>query len=102
MIKAAADKNVWAIGVDADQSYIDPRHVLTSATKHVDVAVLKAIQAVVNGTFKGGNAVYGLKDNGVGLGKINPRVPKSEIAAVKKVGQEIVSGKIANIPTIVK
>ena len=102
VIKAAADKNVWAIGVDADQSYIDPRHVLTSATKHVDVAVLKAIQAVVNGTFKGGNAVYGLKDNGVGLGKINPRVPKSEVAAVKKVGQEIVSGKIANIPTIVK
>ena len=102
VIKAAADKNVWAIGVDADQSYIDPRHVLTSATKHVDVAVFKAIQSVVNGTFKGGNAVYGLKDNGVGLGKINPRVPKSEVAAVKKVGQEIVSGKIANIPTIVK
>ena len=102
VIKAAADKNVWAIGVDADQSYIDPRHVLTSATKHVDVAVFKAIQSVVNGTFKGGNAVYGLKDNGVGLGKINPRVPKSEVAAVKKVGQEIVSGKIANIPTTVK
>ena len=102
VIKAAADMNVWAIGVDADQSYIDPRHVLTSATKHVDVAVFKAIQSVVNGTFKGGNAVYGLKDNGVGLGKINPRVPKSEVAAVKKVGQEIVSGKIANIPTIVK
>ena len=102
VIKAAADKNVWAIGVDADQSYIDPRHVLTSATKHVDVAVFKAIQSVVNGTFKGGNAVYGLKDNGVGLGKINPRVPKSEVAAVEKVGQEIVSGKIANIPTIVK
>jgi len=102
VIKAAADKNVWAIGVDADQSYIDPRHVLTCATKHVDVAVFEAIQSVVNGTFKGGNAVYGLKDNGVGLGKINPRVPKSEVAAVKKVGQEIVSGKIANIPTIVK
>ena len=102
VIKAAADKNVWAIGVDADQSYIDPRHVLTSATKHVDVAVFKAIQSVVNGTFKGGNAVYGLKDNGVGLGKINPRVPKSEVAAVEKIRQEIVSGKIANIPTIVK
>ena len=64
--------------------------------------MFKAIQSVVNGTFKGGNVTYGLKDNGVGLGKINPRVPKSEVAAVKKVGQEIVSGKIANIPTIVK
>ncbi len=102
VIKAAGEKNVWAIGVDADQSYIDPKHVLTSATKHVDVAVFKAIQAVVNGSFHGGNAVYGLKDDGVGLGKINPRVPKSEVAAVDKIRAEIVSGKLANIPTTVK
>jgi basic membrane protein A len=102
VIRAAAEKNVWAIGVDADQSYIDPKHILTSATKHVDVAVFKAIQSVKNGTFKGGNVTYGLKDNGVGLGKINPRVPKADIAKLAKVRQDIVSGKIANIPTIVK
>lgn len=102
VIDAAREKNVWAIGVDSDQAYIDPKHVLTSATKHVDVAVFKVIQSVVNGTFHGGNKVYGLKDNGVGLGKINPRVPESEVAAVDKIRQEIVSGKIKNIPTTVK
>ncbi|TMK27165.1 MAG: BMP family ABC transporter substrate-binding protein, partial [Actinobacteria bacterium] len=102
VIRAAAEKNVWAIGVDADQSFIDPQHVLTSATKRVDVAVFKAIQSVVNGTFKGGNVTYGLKDNGVGLGKINARVPKSEIAQVNKIRAEIIAGKIKNIPTIVK
>jgi basic membrane protein A len=102
VINAAAEKNVWAIGVDADQSYIDPKHVLTSATKHVDVAVYKAIEAVKNGTFKGGNVVYGLKDNGVGLGKISPRVPRADVAKVEKIRQEIVSGKIKNIPTTVK
>src|ERR671936_308239 len=100
VIKAAAERDVWAIGVDADQAYIDPAHVLTSATKHVDVAVYKAIQSVKNGTFKGGNVTYGLKDNGVGLGKINPRVPRSEVAKVEKIRQEIVSGKIKNIPTV--
>jgi basic membrane protein A and related proteins len=102
VIKAAGERNVWAIGVDADQSYIDPKHVLTSATKHVDVAVYKAIESVVKGAFRGGNSVYGLKDNGVGLGKINPRVPHSEAAAVERIRREIVSGKIKNIPTIVK
>ena len=101
VIKAAAQKNVWAIGVDADQAYIDPKHVLTSAKKNVDVAVYKAIQSVINGTFKGGNVVYGLKDNGVALGTINPRVPKSEIAQVDKIRQQIIAGKI-NIPTTVK
>jgi basic membrane protein A len=102
VIKAAAEKNVWAIGVDADQSYIDPQHILTSATKHVDVAVFKAIQSVVNGTFKGGNVTYGLVDNGVGLGKINPRVPQADVAKVEKIRREIISGKLANIPTTVK
>ena len=102
VIRAAAEKGVWAIGVDADQAYIDPQHVLTSATKHVDVAVYKAIESVVHGKFKGGNVVYGLKDNGVGLGKVNPSVPQSEVQQVDRVRQEIVSGKIKNIPTTVK
>jgi basic membrane protein A and related proteins len=102
VIRAAAEKGVWAIGVDADQAYIDPTHVLTSATKHVDVAVYKAIESVVHGKFKGGNTVYGLKDNGVGLGKINPTVPQSEVQQVDKIRQEIVSGKLENIPTTVK
>ena len=57
---------------------------------------------VVDGTFKGGNMVFGLKQNGVGLGKISPKVPKSEVAAVDKVRAEIISGKIKNIPTVVK
>jgi basic membrane protein A len=101
VLKAAAEKNVWAIGVDADQAYLDPQHVLTSARKNVDVAVFKAIQSVVNGTFKGGNVVYGLKDNGVSLGKINARVPKSEIAKLEQVRKDIVAGKI-QIPTTVQ
>jgi basic membrane protein A and related proteins len=102
VIQAAAEKNVWAIGVDADQAYINPKHVLTSATKHVDVAVYKAIESVKNGTFKGGNVTYGLKDDGVGLGKINPQVPAADVAKVEKIRQEIVSGKITNIPTTVR
>ena len=102
VIRAAAEKNVWAIGVDSDQSFLDPKHVLTSATKRVDVAVYKAIQSVVNGTFHGGNVVYGLKDNGVGVGKINPAVPQSEVAQVNKIKTEIIAGKIKNIPTTVK
>jgi basic membrane protein A and related proteins len=102
VIRAAAEKNVWAIGVDADQSFLDPKHVLTSATKRVDTAVYKAIESVVNGTFHGGNVVYGLKDNGVGLGKINAAVPQSEVNQVNKIKAEIVAGKIKNIPTTVK
>jgi basic membrane protein A len=100
-LDAAKEKHVWGIGVDADQSFLGP-HILTSAVKRVDTAVFLAIKSVVDGKFKGGNIVFGLKQNGVGIGKISTKVPKSEVAAVDKVRAEIISGKIKNIPTVVK
>jgi basic membrane protein A len=100
-LEGAKQKGVWGIGVDADQSFLGP-HILTSAVKRVDTAVYLAIKSVKDGTFKGGNVTYGLKDNGVALGKISPRVPKSEIAKVQRVRADIISGKLKNIPTVVK
>src|ERR671935_482767 len=100
-LEAAKEKGVWGIGVDADQSFLGP-HILTSAVKRVDTAVFDAIKSVVDGKFKGGNMIFGLEQNGVAIGKISPKVPQSEVAAVNKVRADIISGKIKNIPTIVK
>jgi basic membrane protein A and related proteins len=100
-LDAAKEKGVWGIGVDADQSYLGP-HILTSATKRVDQAVLLTVKDVKDGRFRGGrNAVFGLAQGGVGLGKISPKVPKADVAAIEKVRQQIVAGKIAGIPTTV-
>jgi basic membrane protein A len=99
-LDAAREKDVWGIGVDADQSFLGS-HILTSAVKRVDTAVFLAIKSVVDGKFKAGNMVFGLDQNGVGIGKISPRVPKSDIAKVMKVRADIISGKIKNIPTAV-
>jgi basic membrane protein A and related proteins len=100
-LDAAKEKGVWGIGVDADQSFLGP-HILTSAVKRVDTAVFLAIKRVVDGNFAGGNMTFGLKDNGVGVGKISPKVPKSEVAKVNQIRADIISGKIKNIPTEVK
>jgi basic membrane protein A and related proteins len=97
-LDAAKEKGVWGIGVDADQSFLGP-HILTSAVKRVDTAVFDAIKLVVDGKFKGGNITFGLKDNGVGIGKISPKVPKAEVAKVMQVRADIIAGKIKNIPT---
>src|SRR5690349_15717835 len=97
-LDAAKEKGVWGIGVDADQSFLGP-HILTSAVKRVDTAVFDAVKSVTDGKFKGGNIVFGLKDNGVGIGKISAKVPQSEIAKINQVRADIISGKIKNIPT---
>jgi len=97
-LDAAKQKGVWGIGVDADQSFLGP-HILTSAVKRVDTAVFLAIKSVVDGDFKAGNRIFGLKENGVGIGKISAKVPTSEVAKVNQVRADIISGKIKNIPT---
>ena len=100
-LDAAKEKGVWGIGVDADQSYLGAQ-VLTSAMKRVDTSVYSTIQQVLAGKFAGGtNAVFNLANNGVGLGKISPKVPKADVKKVQQIAKDISSGKIANIPTSV-
>jgi basic membrane protein A len=98
-LDAAKEKGVWGIGVDADQSYLG-KEVLTSAMKRVDTSVYATIQQVVAGHFAGGtNAVFSLKNDGVGLGKISPKVPKSDVQKLQQIAKDVANGKIANIPT---
>jgi len=102
VLDAAKEKNVWGIGVDADQSYLGPQ-VLTSALKRVDTSVYDTIKQVLAGTFAGGtNTVFDLKNNGVGLGKVSPKVPPADLAKVRQIAKQIAAGGIANIPTEVK
>ena len=101
-LDAAKAKGVWGIGVDADQGFLGP-HILTSALKGVDTAVFLSINDAKSGNFKGGqDAVYGLDQEGVGLGTFSPKAPAGIEAKVKKIQQDITSGKITNIPTTVQ
>ncbi len=98
--QAAKERKIWSIGVDADQFFLG-RHVLTSATKRVDVAVfdmIKAYRANPSG-FRGGfNTNYTVKNNGVGYGRLSLKLSKAKRAeytrkanAIRKL---IASGKI--------
>jgi len=97
-LDAAKDRSVWAIGVDADQSYLGP-YVLTSAMKRVDEAVFRTIKSVTDGTWEGGKSItFGLKDDGVGIGKISSEVPEEDVDALKAVEDRIRAGEI-QVPT---
>ena len=100
-LNAAKEKNVWGIGVDADQGYLGP-HILTSALKKVDVAVFQTIQSVGDGSFSGGeNTVFDVASGGVGLGEVSPDVPADLASQVSDVQDKIASGEITDIPDTV-
>ena len=101
-LSAAKEKGLYGIGVDADQGFLGS-YILTSATKKVDAVVFSSAKAVKAGTWKGGNnAVFGLKEGGVGLGKISSKVVPAWKKAIASIQAQIISGKIKNIPTTVK
>ncbi len=100
-LDAARERQVWGIGVDADQAFLG-KHVLTSAQKKVDSAVFQTIQSVLDGSFAGGrDAVYGLAQDGVALGTISKDVPQADLDALETIKEQIRSGAISGIPTSV-
>ena len=101
-LSAAKDEAVWGIGVDGDQSFLGP-HVLTSALKGVDSAVFLTIESLEDGTFEGGkNAVFGIEQDGVGLGTLSPKANPDDVAAVADIEKKLADGEITDIPTTVK
>jgi len=93
-LKEASKLHKWGIGVDADEYSVASR-ILTSALKKTDVGVYDTILAASKGHFKGGqNLLFNLKNNGVGVGKISPKVPKSWITLMNSYKAKIISGKL--------
>ncbi len=63
VIEAAKESRALVICTDRDQEPEAPGFVLTSMTKAVDRALLKTVETVLDGSFKGGGvSVFGLAD----------------------------------------
>jgi basic membrane protein A and related proteins len=93
-LEAAKEQHVWGVGVDVDQSYLGP-HILTSAVKRVDRGVYLTVKAASDGTLAGGvDLTFNLKNGGVALGKVSPKVPASFLAKLNALKAQIISGKI--------
>jgi basic membrane protein A and related proteins len=93
-LDAASEEGVWGIGVDADQAFLGD-HVLTSSLKKVDEAVYQTIAAVADGSFQGGGVtLFGLAEEGVGLGEFSPNAPQDAIDQTLEQIPGIVDGTI--------
>jgi len=89
---AAEQHDKYVIGVDSNQNWVKPGHVLTSMVKRVDNAVYQIINDLVNHRFQGGIHVYGLPDGGIGYAMdqyneklISPDVIKEVEAAKARI-----------------
>jgi basic membrane protein A len=97
VMQAAADAGKLSIGCDSNQDYLHPGSVLTSAVKRVDVAVYNAFVAAKNGSWKPGQLVLGLAEQGVDYSYDEHNQSVLTTAIKERLDQakaEIISGKI--------
>jgi len=70
VLDAACAANIKGIGVDVDQFLSYPNAapcLLTSAEKHLELAVSGALEAKAAGTLKAGTLLYDAKNDGIGV-----------------------------------
>jgi basic membrane protein A len=93
-LKEASKLGKWGIGVDADEYHVAKR-ILTSALKKTDVGVYDTIIGAAKGHFKGGtDLLFNLKNNGVGVGTISPKVKPAWITLMNSYKAKIIKGTL--------
>lgn len=95
ILKAAADKGKYAIGVDSDQNGLHPDNILASMLKQIGNSIYDSINQIRAddaefGTLK----VYGLANSGVGLVFNDALVPQEVQDRVAALGAAVASGEV--------
>ncbi len=95
-LDAACQEGVFAIGVDADQSFAGDC-VITSALKPLELSVFETIKSAQEGTFEGGqNLFFGIEEfpDAELLAPYTDDVPQEVQDAVEEARQKLISGEI--------
>jgi basic membrane protein A and related proteins len=98
-LDAANSKNVYGIGVDADQGYLYPS-VITSAQKRVDIAVYTIIDLTEKGKYSNNLPKFDLTNDGVTYSPPSSAVPADAKATADSYAAQLKSGSLVVPETI--
>ena len=104
VFEAAAERGLYAIGVDGDQKYINPDVIICSMIKQVGLSIEQTVSALLaDGTWNGGqiwaaDMSTGLVDVAYGDDSMTQQVSDELKAELEQIKQDIISGEI-KVPT---
>jgi basic membrane protein A len=87
----------YAIGVDSNQNWVNPKVILTSMEKRVDIALYNTIKDITENKFTSGHVIFGLKEGGVlwSYDENNQKFfTKKDLDKINQIKQDIVNNKI--------
>ena len=95
ILKAAADSDKYAIGVDSNQNGIHPDNVIASMLKQIGNSIYNSIEQIKAGEAAFGTVqIFGLEDEGVALIYNDALVTEQVKAQIKAAEARVSSGEI--------
>ncbi len=95
VIRAAEEEDKYVIGVDKDQSYLAPEHVLCSALKYVNVSVKQVSEGLLKDDIVPGQTIeLGLAENAVGITEDHTLYSQEIYDKVLDLQGQIVAGEL--------
>ena len=97
VLQAAAERGLYAIGVDTNQNDLEPGHVIASAVKNVGSTIEEVFKTIKDGTYKPGVTINAdLASGGIDLvfDAKQQVLPKSIIDKVLAARKQIIDGKL--------
>ncbi|CAB3391376.1 BMP family ABC transporter substrate-binding protein [Kyrpidia spormannii] len=93
-LQAAQERGAYAIGNDSDMGRYVPDAYITNPVWNWGPYYVKVVKEVMDGTWKSGQYLGGLKDGMVGLAPFGKNVPQDVQNLVGKDKAEITAGKL--------
>jgi basic membrane protein A and related proteins len=92
-LQVAEEKGVYAFGWDSDMSKFGPKAHLASAVINWAPYYKKAVQSVVDGSWKSGETWWGVKEGAIDLVNLNPALPDEVKKLVEERKAALATGK---------
>jgi basic membrane protein A len=102
VLDAACAANIHGIGVDVDQYLSYPNAdpcLVTSAEKHLEVAVAAAIKAIAGNTAKPGDNLYNAANDGIGISDFHDKKSMITSDAQAKIDAALAAMKAGTLKT---
>ncbi|NMC58508.1 MAG: BMP family ABC transporter substrate-binding protein [Candidatus Methanofastidiosa archaeon] len=97
VLEAAETYKFLAIGVDTDQSYIQPNYIISSMLKRVDTAIYDVVSKTIAGEELDAVSTYNVANGGISLAKneyFESMVPDNIKEKILDAEQKIINGEI--------
>lgn len=97
VLQAAAERSLYAIGVDTNQNDLEPGFVVASDVKNVGTTIENVFKMIMDGTYEPGVTIEdGLKSGGVDIA-LDAQVqvlPQAVVDKVMEIRQQIIDGTL--------